>query len=159
MKVQQKLSLEMNVLKEKYKDDQEKLNEEMVNLYKENPGSGIGFLLLFAQMPILIAMYRAFSNNIVNSPTIILPWINNLSKPDPYFLIPIIYIVSQALPSLLVTIGAIKNSTIPKFSITMLIPTCIIAILILTKSPAALGLYFIISNIISTIEQLIPVSE
>lgn len=159
MKVQQKLSLEMNVLKEKYKDDQEKLNEEMVNLYKENPGSGIGFLLLFAQMPILIAMYKAFSNNIVNSPTIILPWINNLSKPDPYFLIPIIYIVSQALPSLLVTIGAIKNSTIPKFSITMLIPTCIIAILILTKSPAALGLYFIISNIISTVEQLMPVSE
>lgn len=159
MKVQQKLSVEMNALKEIYKDDEEKLNEEMITLYKENPGSGIGILLLFAQFPILIAMYRTFSTNIVDSPTVLLPWVNNLSNPDPYFLIPIIYVVSQALPSLLVSIGIIKNSTIPKLSISTLIPTCTIAILVLTKSPAALGLYFIISNIITSIEQIIPVSD
>lgn len=159
MKIQQKLSKEMSELKAKYKDDEETLNKEMVALYKKNPGSGIGFLLLFAQMPIFIAMYRAFSTNIVNAPTVILPWIDNLSHPDPYFLIPIIYIVSQALPSLLVTMGAIKNSTIPKLSASMLIPSIIIALLFLTKSPAALGLYFIISNIISNVEQLIPVSN
>ncbi|MCR2045189.1 YidC/Oxa1 family membrane protein insertase [Anaerosalibacter massiliensis] len=159
MKIQQKLSKEMSELKAKYKDDEETLNKEMVALYKKNPGSGIGFLLLFAQMPIFIAMYRAFSTNIVNAPTVILPWIDNLSHPDPYFLIPIIYIVSQALPSLLVTMGAIKNSTIPKLSASMLIPSIIIALLFLTKSPAALGLYFIISNIISNVEQLIPISN
>lgn len=159
MKIQQKLSKEMSELKVKYKDDEETLNKEMVALYKKNPGSGIGFLLLFAQMPIFIAMYRAFSTNIINAPTVILPWIDNLSHPDPYFLIPIIYIVSQALPSLLVTMGAIKNSTIPKLSASMLIPSIIIALLFLTKSPAALGLYFIISNIISNVEQLIPISN
>lgn len=159
MKIQQKLSKEMSELKAKYKDDEETLNKEMVALYKKNPGSGIGFLLLFAQMPIFIAMYRAFSTNIINAPTVILPWIDNLSHPDPYFLIPIIYIVSQALPSLLVTMGAIKNSTIPKLSASMLIPSIIIALLFLTKSPAALGLYFIISNIISNVEQLIPISN
>lgn len=159
MKIQQKLSKEMSELKVKYKDDEETLNKEMVALYKKNPGNGIGFLLLFAQMPIFIAMYRAFSTNIINAPTVILPWIDNLSHPDPYFLIPIIYIVSQALPSLLVTMGAIKNSTIPKLSASMLIPSIIIALLFLTKSPAALGLYFIISNIISNVEQLIPISN
>lgn len=50
MKIQQKLTEKMNLLKEKYKDDKDKLNQEMVNLYKENPGCSFSFLLLILQL-------------------------------------------------------------------------------------------------------------
>lgn len=159
MKIQQKLTEKMNLLKEKYKDDKDKLNQEMVNLYKENPGCSFSFLLLILQLPVLFAMYNTFAHNIVSTQTIILPWINNLSKPDPYFILPILYVVSQVLPSLLVYLGIIKNSAIPKPSPMTIFPAILIALLVLTKSPAALGIYFIVSNILSSAEQLIPISE
>lgn len=159
MKIQQKLSTKMNELKKKYENDEEKLNEEMITLYKENPGSGLSILLLFIQMPIFIAMYRTFSNNIVDAPTIILPWIGNLSNPDPYFILPILYIASQLLPSIFATIGIIKNSSMPKLSLSSILMPVMIGLLFLSKSPAALGIYFITSNILTNIGQLIPISD
>ncbi len=159
MKVQQKLSVQVDDLKKKYKDDEEKLNKEMIALYKENPGSGLSILLLFIQMPILITMYRTFSSNILDASTVLLPWINNLSNPDPYFILPILYIGTQLLPSALATFGIIKNSTLPKLSLTSVLTAIIIGLMFLTKSPAALGIYFITSNIIINIEQFIPISD
>lgn len=159
MKIQQELSRKMAELKNQYKDNQEMLNEEMLKLYKENPGSGFGFLTLFLQMPIFVAMYKTFAHNIVDSPTVILPWINNLSSPNPYFILPILYIITQLLPGFLSYVGIIKNSSIPKLTPMSIVPAVMISLLFLTKSPAALGLYFIVSNIFTNIEQLIPVSE
>lgn len=50
-------------LQEKYKDDKTKLSESLLNVYKEhniNPFSG--FILLFAQLPVIIAIYRVAEN-------------------------------------------------------------------------------------------------
>ena len=50
-------------LQEKYKDDRTKLSEAMLNIYKEhNINPFAGFLLLFAQLPIIIAIYRVAEN-------------------------------------------------------------------------------------------------
>jgi len=60
-KQMQAIQPEMERLKEKYKDDQQKLNQEMMNLYREkgvNPAAmGLGCLPMFLQMPIWIALY------------------------------------------------------------------------------------------------------
>lgn len=59
-KQMQSLAPEMEKLKKKYKDDQSKLNQEMMKLYRErgvNPANMLGCLPMFFQMPIWIALY------------------------------------------------------------------------------------------------------
>lgn len=59
-KQMQTLQPELEKLKKKYKDDQPKLNQEMMKLYREkgvNPANALGCLPMFLQTPIWIALY------------------------------------------------------------------------------------------------------
>jgi YidC/Oxa1 family membrane protein insertase len=82
MKAMQKFQPLMNKLREKYKDDPQKLNTEMMKLYKEhkiNPFSGC--LPVLVQLPVLIAFYRVLLNAIALRGASFL-WIHDLSQPD-----------------------------------------------------------------------------
>jgi YidC/Oxa1 family membrane protein insertase len=82
MKAMQKFQPQMAKLKEKYKDDQPRINQEMMKLYKEhkiNPFSGC--LPMMVQMPVLIAFYKVLSNAIEIRGVPFL-WIKDLSQPD-----------------------------------------------------------------------------
>ena len=82
MKAMQKFQPLMTKLREKYKDDPQKLNTEMMKLYKEhkiNPFSGC--LPLLVQLPVLIAFYRVLLNAIALRGASFL-WIHDLSQPD-----------------------------------------------------------------------------
>ena len=60
MKKQQKIQPIIAQLQQKYANDQQKLQQEMMKVYKENDVSMMGGCLpLFIQMPILIALYQA----------------------------------------------------------------------------------------------------
>lgn len=155
LKVSQEVSGKVNELKEKYSKNQEKLQQEMMKLYSTNKGMSLGFLLTFLQMPIFFILYRLFSTHVIDTSTVLIPWLSTLSKPDPYFILPIIYILSQILPSLLQHFNFIKNASIPKFTTSTLIMPIVISLLVTAKLPAALGLYFVTSNIITGMEQII----
>jgi YidC/Oxa1 family membrane protein insertase len=82
MKAMQKFQPLMTKLREKYKDDPQKLNTEMMKLYKEhkiNPFSGC--LPMLVQLPVLIAFYRVLLNAIALRGAPFL-WIHDLSQPD-----------------------------------------------------------------------------
>jgi len=82
MKAMQKFQPLMTKLREKYKDDPQKLNTEMMKLYKEhriNPFSGC--LPVLVQLPVLIAFYRVLLNAIALRGAPFL-WIHDLSQPD-----------------------------------------------------------------------------
>src|SRR5262245_34912934 len=71
MMVMQRLQPEMKRIQDKYKDDKEKLNEELLGFYKENninPMSGC--LPLFLQMPVFIVLYRVISGLTLPASTI-----------------------------------------------------------------------------------------
>ncbi len=155
LKLSQEVSIKVNELKEKYSKNQEKLQQEIMKLYSKNRGMSLGFLLTFLQMPIFFILYRLFSTYIIDTSTVLVPWLSTLSKPDPYFILPIIYILIQILPSLLQHFNLIKNASIPKFTTSTLIMPIAIAILVTAKLPAALGLYFVTSSIITSIEQIL----
>ncbi|MGA2603755.1 MAG: membrane protein insertase YidC [Verrucomicrobiia bacterium] len=85
MKAMQKFQPLMNKLREKYKDDPQKLNAEMMKLYKEhkiNPFSGC--LPVLVQLPVLIAFYRVLLNAIALRGASFL-WIKDLSQADTIF--------------------------------------------------------------------------
>jgi YidC/Oxa1 family membrane protein insertase len=82
MKAMQKFQPLMNKLREKYKDDQQRLHQEMMKLYKEhkiNPFSGC--LPMLVQLPVLIAFYRVLLNAIALRGASFL-WIKDLAQPD-----------------------------------------------------------------------------
>jgi YidC/Oxa1 family membrane protein insertase len=82
----QLLSPEMTKIREKYKDDQTKQQQEIMKLYQTygvNPAGGCFPLLL--QMPILIALWQLLRSNIDLRQSDFILWINDLSRPDILF--------------------------------------------------------------------------
>ena len=82
MKQMQKLQPQMERLKEKYKDDKEKLNKEIMELYRRNGVNPLGGCLpMVLQFPVFIGLYNALSTPIELRHAGFL-WIKDLSKPD-----------------------------------------------------------------------------
>lgn len=80
-----KLKPEMEKLQAKYKTNKQRLNQEMMKLYKEkgiNPIPPLGGCLpLFITMPVFLGLFFVFSNSIVMRQSPFL-WIDDLSQPD-----------------------------------------------------------------------------
>ncbi|GAB4148101.1 MAG: membrane protein insertase YidC [Ignavibacteriales bacterium] len=85
----QKLQPKINELKEKYKDDQQRIQRETMNLYSTygiNPAGGCLPMLL--QMPILFALFTFFNVAIEIRHQPFIFWITNLSSPDYILSLP-----------------------------------------------------------------------
>ena len=86
MKEMQKLQPRMTKLREKYKNDKQKLNQEMMGLYKTykvNPMGGC--LPMVVQIPVFFALFRVLGACIELRHAPFMLWINDLSAPDRLF--------------------------------------------------------------------------
>lgn len=87
----QKLKPEMDKLRDKYKDDKEKLNQEMVALYQRHKVNPLGGCLpMLFQMPIYFALYRTVYSSVELYRADFFLYIKDLSSPDPYFITPLL---------------------------------------------------------------------
>ena len=90
MYAMQRLQPKIQTLQKKYKDNREKLTQETMKLYqteKVNPAGGC--LPMILQMPLFIILWRVFANFEFNEGFL---WIPDLGQPDPFYLLPILYI-------------------------------------------------------------------
>ena len=96
MKAMQAIQPEMQTIQKKYKNDPQKLREEMGKLYKENGASPLsGCLPLLIQMPILMGMYYSLFNFQYPSPEAAqFLWLPSMSEPDPTHILPVIAAVT-----------------------------------------------------------------
>lgn len=79
----QELQPKIAALKEKHKNDNQRLSQETMKLYKEEGVNPLGGCLpLLLQMPIFIALYQTFSNTIELRHAPFALWIDDLSRPD-----------------------------------------------------------------------------
>ena len=79
-----KLQPEMLELRERFKDDKQRLNQEMMTLYKRdgaNPASGC--LPILVQIPVFFALYKVMFVTIEMRHAPFFGWIHDLSAPDP----------------------------------------------------------------------------
>jgi len=96
---QQKMNIikpRMETLKKVYKDDSQKMNEEVMKLYREykiNPFGGCLPMLL--QLPIFIALYQTLINMVELKGASFIFWLKDLSRPDPFYVLPIFMGVSM----------------------------------------------------------------
>ena len=88
MKEMQILQPKIDRLRKDHKDNPQKLNKEIMELYKKHKVNPFGGCLpMLLQMPIFIALYQAFSRAIeLNGASFL--WIEDLSGPDKAFIIP-----------------------------------------------------------------------
>ena len=91
MKGMQQLQPKMTEIREKYKNDKQRINQETMALYKTykiNPMSGC--LPMLIQLPVFFGLYRAllYAIELRHSPFFF--WIQDLSAKDPYYITPIV---------------------------------------------------------------------
>jgi len=168
----QDLQPKMQEIQAKYKNNPQKLNQEMAEFYKAegyNPLSGCFPLLI--QFPIFIAMYSLFNNHFdLRGASFIPGWIGDLSLPEAIVsfptvnliiwrisairLLPIIYLVSQLLYGKFMQqpTSAGQNAGQMKF---MMYGMPIMFFFILYDVPSGLLVYWISSNILTTLQQVV----
>jgi YidC/Oxa1 family membrane protein insertase len=89
MRKMQSLQPEMTILREKHKNNPQKINQEMLELYKKhkiNPFGGCVFFIL--QMPIFIGLYQVLWRSVIFKGEKFL-WIKDLSEPDRLATFPV----------------------------------------------------------------------
>ncbi len=142
----QELQPKIAKLKERFKDDKQRLNMETMKLYKEykiNPFGGC--LPLIIQMPLFYALYTVFTTSIQLRGAKFLGWLSDLSQKDPYYILPIIMGVTMFFQMK----ASMKD---PKQKMLVyLMP--IFFFYIFRSFPAGLVLYWTIYNLLSIIEQ------
>ena len=152
---QQSVSVKVDEIKEKYKDNKAKLDAELQKFYGENSKSMMGCLVSFLQLPVIFSLYRVISSMTFQTGTMLIPWIQNIKLPDSHFVIPLIYVVTALSPSIINLIPALRVDVKAKVSKTNIIITSFFSILITIKAPVALGIYLISSSLFSFIEEII----
>jgi len=135
-------------LKERYGDDRQKLNQEMMALYKREKINPLGGCLPIAvQIPVFIALYWALLGavEIRDAPWIL--WITDLSAADPYYVLPVIMVLTMLIQTKL-------NPTPPdpiQAKVMMFMPFAFGAMFFFF--PAGLVLYWVVNNILSIAQQ------
>ena len=160
MKQMQKLQPQMERLKEKYKDDKEKLNKEIMELYRRNGVNPLGGCLPMAlQFPVFIGLYNALSTPIELRHARFL-WIKDLSRPDwqslPFTLgnwhlgIPILTILMGA--SMFLQQWMTPSAGDPNQRKMMLMMPLIFTFMFVSF-PAGLTVYWLVNNVLTIGQQ------
>jgi YidC/Oxa1 family membrane protein insertase len=166
----QALSPKIKELQEKYRDNRQKMNTEMAEFYKKegyNPVSGCLPMLL--QIPIFFAMYNLFNNHFDLRGALFIPrWIPDLSLPESILnfspfkvpilgwsdirLLPFIYVGSQLLYGKVTQTPDQQGNTQMKM---MLYVMPLVFFFILYDVPSGLLIYWIFSNLLTLVQQLV----
>lgn len=160
MKAMQKLQPQMEKLKEKYGNDKEKLNKEIMELYRRNGVNPLGGCLpMVLQFPVFIGLYNALSTPIELRHASFL-WIKDLSRPD-WESLPIAIAGWQfGIPVLTILMGAsmfIQQWMTPtagdpnQRKIMMLMP--LMFTFMFVSFPAGLTVYWLVNNLLTIVQQ------
>ena len=134
---------------EKYKDEPERLQREMMKIYREHQVNPLGGCLpMLLPMPVLFALFFVFANTIEFRGVPFL-WLPDLSRADPYYIIPLMMGLSMFVLSKVGQIGVPPNPQ----STTMLYFMPIFMTVLFLRFASGLNLYYAVSNIFSIPQQ------
>lgn len=142
------LAPKMEKLKQMYGDDRQKLNQAMMELYRTEKINPLGGCLpILVQIPVFIALYWVLLASIELRHAPWLGWIQDLSAPDPYFILPVIYAVSMFVQTKLN-----PQPADPVQARIMLIMPIVFSVFFLFF-PSGLVLYWVVQNLLSIAQQ------
>ncbi len=135
-------------IKEQFGDDRERLNKSMMELYKTEKINPLGGCLpVIIQIPVFISLYWSILSSVEMRYAPFIGWITDLSKPDPFYVLPVIMGVSMLLQTRL-------NPTPPDPMQAKLMQIMPIAFsVVFFFFPAGLVLYSVVNNVLSILQQ------
>lgn len=142
---------EMKKVQEKYKNDPQKAQQEVMKLYKENGVNPMGGCLpMLVQMPILFALFAVFNTLDMQGAGFL--WMKDLTKPDPIYILPILSTVTTYFSSKLMQPAG--DSAQAKQTSTMNTAMAIFMGFMSLKFKGALVLYWVVNNILQVLQTL-----
>ena len=145
------LQPKLQEMRERFGEDRQRMSQEMMELYKKEKVNPLGGCLpLVLQMPIFIALYWALMESVELRHAPFMLWIHDLSSPDPYYVLPLLmgvsmFIIQKMSPT---------NVTDPMQQKIMTFMPVMFTVFFLWF-PAGLVLYWLVSNIVTLIQQTI----
>lgn len=150
MKDMQLIQPKVQALQEKLKDDRDRLNKELIKLYRDHKVNPVGGCLpMVLQMPVFVALFNVLYMTIDLRQAPFLLWVQDLSVPDPYYVLPII------MGATMVVQQKIMPTTMdPMQAKVMLVLPVMLTFLFLTF-PAGLVLYWLTNNVLTITQQFV----
>jgi YidC/Oxa1 family membrane protein insertase len=152
MRKMQDLKPAMDRLREEHKDDPQKLQQEMMKLYKDGGANPLGGCLpILVQLPIFLVLYytiREF-DKLDSFRTGGLLWFQDLTVYDPLYILPVLYIATMMVSQEIAT----QNTAPEQRRIMRFLP--IVFGIVLLRFPAGLFVYWVTSNVISIVQNLL----
>jgi len=139
----------LKALQEQYANDKQQLQIKMMEMYKTEKINPLGGCLpILVQIPVFIALYWVLLSAVELRHAPWIGWIHDLSAPDPYFVLPIVYAITAYLQ--------VKLSPTPiqdpvQAKVMQIMPIAFSVMFIFF--PAGLVLYWLINNAIQIFQQ------
>ena len=138
----------MMAIKDRYKDDKTKLNQAMMQIYKEEKINPLGGCFpILVQIPVFIALYWVLLESVEMRQATFALWLQDLSSPDPYFVLPLVmgltmFIQQKLNPAPMDPVQEKVMSVLP-----------IAFTIFFAFFPSGLVLYWVVNNILSIAQQ------
>jgi YidC/Oxa1 family membrane protein insertase len=143
-----KVTPRLKALQEQFKDDSAGKNKAMMELYKKEKINPLGGCLpIVVQIPVFISLYWVLLESVEMRQADFMLWLNNLSAPDPYYVLPLIMGVSMFVQQ--------KLNPAPmdpvQAKVMMMLP--VIFTVFFAFFPSGLVLYWVVNNLLSITQQ------
>ena len=143
-----KIQPRLMALRDRYKDDKARMNQALMQMYKEekiNPMGGCFPILV--QIPVFLALYWVLLESVEMRQSGFIFWIQDLSSPDPYFILPLVmgitmFIQQKLNPAPLDPVQAKVMSVLP-----------VVFTVFFAFFQSGLVLYWVVNNILSIAQQ------
>jgi YidC/Oxa1 family membrane protein insertase len=137
-------------LQEKFKDNKEKLNQELMKLYKEHKVNPVGGCLpIVLQMPVFVALFNILYMTIDLRQAPFMLWITDLSAQDPYYVLPVLMGVSMVVQQ------KIMPTTMDPTQAKMMMILPVGLTFLFVTFPAGLVLYWVTNNVLTITQQFV----
>ncbi|MCX5812972.1 MAG: membrane protein insertase YidC [Proteobacteria bacterium] len=160
MNKMKKLQPQIQKLREKFKDDKQKLNQEMMGMYKTQGVNPMGGCLpMIIQIPVFFALYKALSSAIELRHAPFMFWINDLSAPEDLFSFSVLgySLPIRILPLVMGVTQVIQQKMTPTtadpMQEKMMLFMPVLFTFLFWGFPAGLVLYWLVNNVISIGQQ------
>jgi YidC/Oxa1 family membrane protein insertase len=139
----------MEKLKQLYGEDRQKLNQAMMELYRTEKINPLGGCLpILVQMPVFLALYWVLLEAVELRHAPWLAWIQDLSAPDPYYVLPVIYAITAYLQ---VKLNPTPAGDPAQQKMMQIMPIAFSVMFVFF--PSGLVLYWLVNNVLAIAQQ------
>ncbi len=150
MKMMRLIQPKIKEVQEKYKGDRERLNKELMQLYRDQKVNPLGgFLPMFLQMPVFISLFNVLYMTIDLRQAPFMLWVTDLSLQDPYYVLPVLMGASMFVQQ------KITPTTMDPTQAKMMLILPIGLTFLFINFPAGLVLYWLTNNTLTITQQLV----